>query len=467
MTRKTWSGFSKRRNSTKQPTGGTSVTVTLKDGTSIESPVFTLSGNDFTIDYVEAFGHYYFVRDITSVRNGIIEVSCVQDRLATYKSAITGSNQYVKRSASAIGPLNIADPLNPPTNYIEVKSNLIMSFTDAFIDWDAQNNLIKDHFILAVVGKTGVEYWGLTWAELQTFFDNVFSQNFLQQFTSQFYDYRDCVISLKRVTYKPTGDIGQQIYLGEHGLVDGNNNPITATALNSDPMIQDSGLQLIAFPADDHLATRNYPYYAPYTMATLFLPLVGLVPVDVSLIAGDGKIGVKASIDKFTADIVYKVYTTDDKIIGTYYGNAGAEIPIATQNYNPVGMGAGAIQAIGGIAAAIGGGPVAGLGAGAVVGGLSSIFSGAKTHTQVNGTLSSFGGGYISQGVYCDVYTNCPASWSIENFKSTNGVIVNEQLSLSGLTGYVQCENASVPMIGFDDDRAAIEEALNSGIYIE
>ena len=110
MTIKTWSGFSKRKNSTKQPTGGTSVTAFLKEGTSIENPTFTLSGNNFTVDYVEAFGHYYFVKDIVSIRNNLIEIECVQDVLATYKSAIIGSSQYVIRSASAASPAYASAP---------------------------------------------------------------------------------------------------------------------------------------------------------------------------------------------------------------------------------------------------------------------------------------------------------------------------------------------------------------------
>ena len=49
MNIKVWSNFSKRKNSTKQPTGGSTITVTLKDQCSILSPVFILSTLDFTI----------------------------------------------------------------------------------------------------------------------------------------------------------------------------------------------------------------------------------------------------------------------------------------------------------------------------------------------------------------------------------------------------------------------------------
>ena len=60
-----WSNFSKRENSTRQPGGGQSIDVKLKDNCSIENPVFLLATGggmpDYT--YAEAFGHYYYVTE--------------------------------------------------------------------------------------------------------------------------------------------------------------------------------------------------------------------------------------------------------------------------------------------------------------------------------------------------------------------------------------------------------------------
>ena len=41
-----YKNFSKRINSTKQPSGGTSATVKLKAGTSVENPIFLIDGID-------------------------------------------------------------------------------------------------------------------------------------------------------------------------------------------------------------------------------------------------------------------------------------------------------------------------------------------------------------------------------------------------------------------------------------
>ena len=57
----TWSGFTKRKNSTMHPPllPLNPVAVTLKEGTSIENPIFLLSGNNFDIDYIKAFQYLF------------------------------------------------------------------------------------------------------------------------------------------------------------------------------------------------------------------------------------------------------------------------------------------------------------------------------------------------------------------------------------------------------------------------
>lgn len=463
-----WTGYSKRRNSTAKPaTTGTDAACVLKEDTSITAPTIKLQGHTFfnvTYGYIADFGRYYFIRDIRTV-GSMTEIDLTVDVLATYESNIRATSQYVERASYPTAGKNVPDPLNPPTNSVNVDSTLIMSLTDNVIDWDAQNNLIKDHFIMGVVGKTGVEYWSLNWTELSNVFDKVFSLTYLQQFTSQFYDYRDCILSLKRVTYNPTGDPGQQIYLGEHGLVDSNSNPITATALNSNPIKDDSGLKLIGFEADGHLNIRTYPYFPPYTTAAIYLPFVGIVPLDVHSIRAS-KVGVKVRVDKYTADLVYEVYTDDDVTLGTYYGNCGADLPIAAQNYNPSALVSGAIQIAGGIAAAATGSPVAGMGVASIGSGIAGITEGAKIHTEVNGAISSFIGGYIRQSIYVYTYTHEPSNWNIDNMKSTQGVLVMEEVSLSSITGYVQCRNAHVATPGTDSEKSELEALLNGGIFL-
>ena len=84
---KYWTDFSKRKNSTKQPTGGTTATVTLKEPCGIASPSFVSAAIPESVKYIQAWGRYYFVSEVTHDGPEII-IPCVSDPMATFKSAI-------------------------------------------------------------------------------------------------------------------------------------------------------------------------------------------------------------------------------------------------------------------------------------------------------------------------------------------------------------------------------------------
>ena len=76
------------------------VTGTLKEKTSILSPVITISGAipiQCNYMYIAEFGRYYFVEDITSVHNNVFEVSARVDVLQTYASQIRACTGIVAR----------------------------------------------------------------------------------------------------------------------------------------------------------------------------------------------------------------------------------------------------------------------------------------------------------------------------------------------------------------------------------
>jgi len=98
-----YENFSKRVNSTLRPNNnaGTVKNVQLKEDCTIENPVFILSGNNFNINYIKAFDKYYFVDKITSLDNSRCEYSCVEDVLATAKTAIGNTTALILRSSSS------------------------------------------------------------------------------------------------------------------------------------------------------------------------------------------------------------------------------------------------------------------------------------------------------------------------------------------------------------------------------
>ncbi len=110
--------FSKRKNSTKRPTGqGTEVPCLLKSATTFQNPAFILQRpmNDMLqFNYAKWADHYYFIDSTTSINAGQTEISCTEDVLATYKNEIGNYSCFIERSNHQ-DPL-LDDPLYLPTH---------------------------------------------------------------------------------------------------------------------------------------------------------------------------------------------------------------------------------------------------------------------------------------------------------------------------------------------------------------
>ena len=80
-------------------------TGTLRDGTSILNPIILVSGDisDFVnanYMHIPVFDRYYFINDISSVRNGLFEIRAHVDVLSTYGNEIVKNQAIVSRQAN-------------------------------------------------------------------------------------------------------------------------------------------------------------------------------------------------------------------------------------------------------------------------------------------------------------------------------------------------------------------------------
>lgn len=95
--------FSKRLNSTKRPdySGWVQYNCTFKEETSIYRPTLRLSASYSAFvggmyNYAYMLGSYYYIADIRAVRTGYIEIDLILDRLATFKNQITGTSAFIE-----------------------------------------------------------------------------------------------------------------------------------------------------------------------------------------------------------------------------------------------------------------------------------------------------------------------------------------------------------------------------------
>lgn len=114
--------FDKRTNSTSIPSDASGYlveNVKLKEDTSILNPTFIVNKNTISTDsnYIkmEREGYktrYYFINDIIMCIGNIAEIKCTQDHLATWKTEIGNTTQYVTRSFTSKNPY-ITDTIYP------------------------------------------------------------------------------------------------------------------------------------------------------------------------------------------------------------------------------------------------------------------------------------------------------------------------------------------------------------------
>lgn len=95
------------------------LTGTLKNECSIVNPVILVEKNEpITANYarIEAFGRYYFITDVVSIRNNLWEVHMKCDVLESFKEEIKGNTCILKRQSRLFNLYLPDDKLVPHAN---------------------------------------------------------------------------------------------------------------------------------------------------------------------------------------------------------------------------------------------------------------------------------------------------------------------------------------------------------------
>ena len=90
---------------TKELTTLATITGSLKEGTSVTNPTILIQGTPVTVQQIVTsnylripdFGRYYFIRDISSVRTNLWEISCHVDVLQSYATQIKAQTAIIQR----------------------------------------------------------------------------------------------------------------------------------------------------------------------------------------------------------------------------------------------------------------------------------------------------------------------------------------------------------------------------------
>ena len=473
----------KRHNSTLIPTGGVPGEMVLKAGTSLTKPVFLLYfATKPTASMVGFEGRYYFVDDIVSIRNGLWELHCTVDTLATYKSDILATNSFVMYDTTA--NTEIIDQRLSTKTTPQFAVN-----TAAFTKLGAVSSAGRGTVLLGVTTDDGVVYYAMSVSDAAgilnrintveipnkvpvtqigdfttvedgiDYIANMFSQGCTQFFASG--SASNCIISAREIALPLSAFYGnaQTVYLGSWNSGK-QGKAITGRRVDVD-------LADITIPWTFNDWRRNSPYTEHY----FFNEFIGLIKLPESEIIGKNTINVETYYDMISGDIVSILTASDGTTrtrIGTYTGSIACEFSIGSSNVpltkslGSIAAGAGATAAALGTAGLSAAVMATGVGAGAITG-ISGVMS--PIPTSVTG-----GGGGASLALRGDCYvfeithdTNVQPG-SVSGFMGTPSMEVKQ---LSNLSGYVQTKGFSVSGDMTDWERMEINRLMDGGVYIE
>lgn len=471
--------FSKRVNSTKQPSGGSDYDVVLKDGCSENTPVFLLKrdGSGFPYNYAKWDDRYYFITDVEYTRNNLYTVSCEIDVLATYKSEILSTTAYVSYS-SVSGGAWLADTRIP------VQKNCLVAASSAAM------SIFRDEgfYILSVIGENGCVTYLLALHQLMALLDDI--KPWQEKTYRELLDGRTfatteaaleslaklitqsdlignayenvpaCIRSCIWVPFANPESAGgsQKIFLGSY------ETGVTGTVISGKPY---TGSVTVSIPW--HYSDWRRAYCED---VYLYIPLVGMIALSSDSLTGVSAITVSYSYTMTDGTISYQV-KAGAEILGTYGGSCAANYPIGINQQasagaiaNSIIAGAEKMVSVGTQAGMNIASAAVGVAAQGVLTGYETMNVAYSTHPSCIGGVGGGSGAGLLKSVYCYTVAHSTVV-EPDQMKETMGLPTMKPLTLSSCSGYCQCANAHVAANAHRDELAKIDAFINSGFYIE
>lgn len=451
--------FSKRDNSTKQPTGtGTQLNCELLQPSSIFTPYLELNSvianpSSLNYAYIATYGRYYWVTDWTYDK-GFWICRLEVDVLATYKTQIGSSTQYVVRAASAYN-LTITDTKYPALSYSQLTNVSFDSLHTSFTNGGS--------FVIGISNGSSVESAGITYYAVREF---VMRQLMEFLFGGTWMDATDITTQLQKELINPMQYIDSirwypfdipnstSISLGSDTIKFGFwDSQITAPVIDAADSIIPFA-QSITIPSHPQASRGTYLNGSPYTRLLLDAYGFGQVPIDASIFAGSNTLTLGIAVDVISGVGKLMLYagSSDPKMFYKQYAPIGVDMKISQANQGLISAPA---QVMAG-AASLAYGNVLGFGAG-VLSALESLMPQITSSGSVGSKAA---------------YTNAPvliiSRYSLPAEDITNlGRPLCSAIQINTLSGYIQCENVELEIAATYNELTQIRSHLESGFFYE
>lgn len=483
-----YTGFSKRINSTKLPTG----TPTQKDGTlrnecAITTPEieFKTMGSlcpcDFCYAYIPKFKRYYFITDWIA-KSGIWTCKMTEDYLASWRTNIGNTNAYIERCTAE------SDPYIVDTYYLTNVDTINSTVVINSQYYNVSTN--QGCFIVGVIEHTdssssqvggAVTYYVLTPAECRGMVAYLTGDQFITDagfppvasITQQIqHDTAKLMVNPMEFIVSciwfpfPTNYFAsasaptQQIRVG-YWSVD--------TSFATGKLVTEDHIKIITgctIPDHPQISRGKYLNFAPYTRLSIEMPPFGLIPIDPSFRSNGNILRLEINIDALTGKARLIVNMIDDAtdpnynkyIITESEGMIGCPVQLAQVRNDLINAGVETFLT------------------GASTLSLSNWFSGGKETIQhaknaVDSLLPQVktGGENGSR-----LFTKIPPVLNVqqillspEDIEEVGRPLFDKRVINTLASGYVKCIEATVDYPCYDSEKEIIHTYMMNGFYWE
>lgn len=467
--------FPKRENSTQIPTDGDTgfgFTINIVGESSVISPTITLRENNpynTNYCYIPEFERYYFVRNWSyTAQTGLWTASLECDTLASFKSEIGNSTQYILRSAAAFDG-DIMDMLYP------TKSNIDLVRTEISLNWIY--NITSGTYVVGIINTASdrvgaVSYYTFSQSEFENLSEylmgntdwlNINTEEISQELLKALFNPFQYITSCMWFPFSPTeiqGDLVVGIPFGWWGTtVSAHKLPINGAVMRNFNA---------AIPKHPDASVRgNYLNLSPFSKYDLYIPPFGNIPLDSTKLEPFTNLLGTIYVDLMTGMAMFRlngISEGDDSNVPITYVSAqiGVQIQLAQIVSDTLGMAVSAIETAGNT---IGNAMQLNVG-----GAISSLANGIYSTIQA-GMPQVKSGGTNGSRLYCiaDNRTQLNAQFfrPVEDSVSHRGRPLCQERVINTLPGYIMCSDTDLSISGTAEECRQIKDYMNNGFYWE
>ena len=461
--------FSKKENSTAQPSGGTSYNCQLRAPCGILNPKIRLdlgaSGNPagYNYAYIASFNRYYWVREWTNI-GPIWEADLAVDVLASYKSAIGSSNLYALRSSYSYDG-DIVDALYPCKADVDQDD---ISVTSAFSNMTGVYvcGIVSGGTLVPAAQVGSVKYYYLSAAGLETLCGYLLDTN---NYSNMGLSVNDCELDLQKSLIDPLQYIKSCVWLPIDPTtvsmstgtlcINGWNVPGVESAGISGKYVIDTSVTITIPKHPDALTRGDYLNGPGYTQLWMLAGPYGAFTLDSNMTAYESTLYLTEVID-VTSGMGQLSVRNSLCTIEKVRAMRGVSIQLSQITTDYIGATAAGIGGITGMIGSAMMGDIAGA-IGSAVGGIANAAkAAAPKSTSVGG-----GGSFIDQ---VDLwFLNYIFFRPVDDDINHHGRPLCKDITVSSYPGYLLIQDVDIAIAATADELSKIRAYLESGFYYE